>query len=68
MVGRQYPAGFTSSRAIVVERVLPSMKSLVHLLNVTTVSQLRIDGHPSVYGHGQSQGHGLQPLVSGRSS
>lgn len=28
------------------------MKSLVHLLNVTTVSQLRIDGYPSVFGHG----------------
>ncbi|ONI16583.1 hypothetical protein PRUPE_3G108100 [Prunus persica] len=34
---------------LVVERVLRSMKSPVHLLNVTTLSQLRIDGHPSVH-------------------
>ncbi|BBG99288.1 TRICHOME BIREFRINGENCE-LIKE 11 [Prunus dulcis] len=35
---------------LIVERVMRSMKSPVHLLNVTTLSQLRIDGHPSVYG------------------
>ncbi|CAL9011103.1 unnamed protein product, partial [Prunus brigantina] len=43
-----YPAG-SHPAELVVERVLRSMKSLVHLLNVTTVSQLRIDGHPFVH-------------------
>ncbi|XP_073026744.1 protein trichome birefringence-like 43 [Primulina eburnea] len=34
---------------IVWERISNSMSKPVHLLNVTAVSQLRIDGHPSVY-------------------
>ncbi|KAK3039046.1 hypothetical protein RJ639_028497 [Escallonia herrerae] len=40
---------------LVLEKVLRTMSTPVHLLNVTGLSQLRIDGHPSVYGHG---GHG----------
>ncbi|KAL3651325.1 Protein trichome birefringence-like 43 [Castilleja foliolosa] len=37
---------------LVLEKVLRAMGKSVYLLNVTTLSQLRIDGHPSVYGHG----------------
>ncbi|KZV56296.1 protein trichome birefringence-like 43 [Dorcoceras hygrometricum] len=34
---------------VVLKRVLNSMKKPVHLLDITAGSQLRIDGHPSVY-------------------
>ncbi|XP_060188844.1 protein trichome birefringence-like 43 [Lycium barbarum] len=37
---------------LVLENVLRRMKKPVHLLNVTTLSQYRADGHPSVYGFG----------------
>lgn len=37
---------------VVLEKVLGGMGKDVFLLNITTLSQLRIDGHPSVYGHG----------------
>ncbi|XP_075670503.1 protein trichome birefringence-like 43 [Castanea sativa] len=37
-----------------LEKVLSTMSKPVHLLNVTTLSQLRKDGHPSFYGHGHS--------------
>ncbi|KAK6134415.1 hypothetical protein DH2020_031847 [Rehmannia glutinosa] len=36
----------------VLEKILRGMGKPVYLLNVTTLSQLRIDGHPSVYGFG----------------
>ncbi|KAI5337791.1 hypothetical protein L3X38_017062 [Prunus dulcis] len=51
VVGHQYPAG-SHPAELVVERVLHSMSKPAYLLNVTTLSQLRKDGHPSVYGHG----------------
>ncbi|XP_075499586.1 protein trichome birefringence-like 43 isoform X2 [Primulina tabacum] len=41
---------------IVLEEVLSLMQKPVYLLNITMLSQLRIDGHPSVYGQG---GHSL---------
>ncbi|XP_030482867.2 protein trichome birefringence-like 43 [Cannabis sativa] len=37
---------------LVVERVVRSISMPVTLLNVTALSQLRKDGHPSFYGHG----------------
>ncbi|XP_022952625.1 protein trichome birefringence-like 43 [Cucurbita moschata] len=39
-----------------VERVLQGMSKPVYLLNITTLSQLRVDGHPSVYGSGGHRG------------
>lgn len=51
VVGHQYPAG-SHPAELVVEKVLHSMSKPAYLLNVTTLSQLRKDGHPSVYGHG----------------
>nr|DAD37713.1 TPA_asm: hypothetical protein HUJ06_008354 [Nelumbo nucifera] len=51
VLGSNYPGG-RHPAAIVVERVLSKMSKPVYLLNVTTLSQLRKDGHPSVYGHG----------------
>lgn len=35
-----------------LEKVLRGMNKSVHLLNVTKLSQYRVDGHPSVYGFG----------------
>ncbi|KAL5570872.1 hypothetical protein UlMin_020469 [Ulmus minor] len=49
--GLNYPA-VPHPAELVVERVLRSMSKPVTLLNVTALSQLRKDGHPSVYGHG----------------
>ncbi len=43
---RQHPA------ELVVENVLRTISKPVHLLNVTRLSQLRKDAHPSVYGLG----------------
>ncbi|KAK6919679.1 PC-Esterase [Dillenia turbinata] len=47
--GEDYPAGQHPAQ-VVLERVLLDMKQPVYLLNVTRLSQLRIDGHPSFYG------------------
>eukprot|EP00257_Ricinus_communis_P026929 XP_025014343.1 protein trichome birefringence-like 43 [Ricinus communis] len=49
--GSKYPAGEHPAE-VVVEKVISGMSNPVHLLNVTALSQLRKDGHPSVYGHG----------------
>ncbi|XVE86313.1 hypothetical protein DITRI_Ditri18aG0025800 [Diplodiscus trichospermus] len=49
--GTNYPGGQHPAE-LVVEKVLRTMSIPVHLLNVTTLSQLRKDGHPSVFGHG----------------
>ncbi|KAJ9172848.1 hypothetical protein P3X46_016046 [Hevea brasiliensis] len=49
--GPNYPAG-PHPAELVVEKVLRGIQKPVYLLNVTALSQLRKDGHPSVYGHG----------------
>ncbi|KAM3699086.1 hypothetical protein ACB098_06G236400 [Castanea mollissima] len=49
--GPKYPGG-PHPAELVVEKVLSTMSKPVYLLNVTTLSQLRVDGHPSVYGNG----------------
>ena len=33
----------------ILKRVLSNMKNPVHLLDITSLTQLRIDGHPSTY-------------------
>lgn len=50
--GPNYPGG-PHPAELVVEKVLRGMSKPVYLLNVTVLSQLRKDGHPSFYG-----GHG----------
>ncbi|KAK8664674.1 hypothetical protein V6N13_084452 [Hibiscus sabdariffa] len=47
--GPTYPAGAPPAAAI-VNKVLGSMKKPVFLLDITTLSQLRKDAHPSTYG------------------
>lgn len=51
VMGAQYPGGSHPAQ-VVLENVLRTMSKPVHLLNITTLSQLRKDGHPSVYGFG----------------
>ncbi|KAF5208323.1 Trichome birefringence-like family, partial [Thalictrum thalictroides] len=49
--GSIYPGGPHPAEEV-VRKVLHTMTKPVYLLDVTTLSQLRIDGHPSVFGHG----------------
>ncbi|CAL5393831.1 unnamed protein product [Camellia sinensis] len=54
--GSLYPGGLPPPVAVVKE-VLHSMSSPVTLLDITTLSQLRKDGHPSIYGIGGNKGN-----------
>ncbi|GFP79716.1 protein trichome birefringence-like 38 [Phtheirospermum japonicum] len=52
--GTKYPVAGRPPPAIVVDRVLSKMKKPVYLLDVTTLSQLRKDAHPSKYSRDHS--------------
>ncbi|KAL8148758.1 protein trichome birefringence-like 37 [Apium graveolens] len=54
--GSIYP-GKSEPGVAVVKQVLSNMSTTVGLLDVTTLSQLRKDGHPSVYGVDGIQGN-----------
>uniref|UniRef100_A0A5B7CAY9 Uncharacterized protein n=1 Tax=Davidia involucrata TaxID=16924 RepID=A0A5B7CAY9_DAVIN len=54
--GSVYPGGSMPAVAVVNE-VLSNMLTPVGLLDVTTLSQLRKDGHPSIYGMGGTKGN-----------
>lgn len=41
---------------VILEQVVKQMKTPVTVLNITNLSGLRIDGHPSVYGQNPSKG------------
>lgn len=49
LTGSTYPGGSLPAASI-VSRVLSSMRTPVYLLDITTLSQLRKDAHPSTYG------------------
>lgn len=49
LLGSTYPAGAPAA-ADVVNRVLSGIRKPVYLLDITTLSQLRMDAHPSSYG------------------
>ncbi|KAG4377561.1 hypothetical protein GLYMA_18G151000v4 [Glycine max] len=51
ILGFRYPGGPLPAE-LVLEKVLRAMQKPVYLPDITTLSQLRIDGHPSVYGSG----------------
>ncbi|KAJ0979914.1 hypothetical protein J5N97_015388 [Dioscorea zingiberensis] len=60
------PLNDTSKRAMseknmIVEEVVKQMKTPVTILNITNLSGLRIDGHPSIYG--RKPGKGLRSNV-----
>ncbi|KAL6193676.1 hypothetical protein ACLB2K_034760 [Fragaria x ananassa] len=52
--GSEYPRAHPAEQ--VAEKVLGSMSKPARLLNVTRLSELRKDGHPSVYGLGGRRG------------
>lgn len=54
--GSVYP-GAALPAVAVVKRVLSKMRTAVQLLDVTTLSALRKDGHPSAYGVGGKRGN-----------
>ncbi|KAI3824485.1 hypothetical protein L1987_05945 [Smallanthus sonchifolius] len=49
--GSTYPAGLPEAQGV-LKKVLASVKKPVYLLDITTLSQLRKDAHPSSYGVG----------------
>ncbi|KAF5728716.1 protein trichome birefringence-like 38 [Tripterygium wilfordii] len=51
--GSTYPGGAPPAAAV-VNRVLTSIRKPVYLLDITTLSQLRKDAHPSIYGNDHS--------------
>ncbi|CAA7033464.1 unnamed protein product [Microthlaspi erraticum] len=51
VMGSKYLAG-PNRAEMVVEKVIKTMKHPARLMDVTLMSQLRKDGHPSVYGFG----------------
>lgn len=51
-----YPGG-SPAAVTVVKEVLSNMTAPVTLLDVTTLSQLRKDGHPSIYGNDEKKGN-----------
>ncbi|CAA3033565.1 trichome birefringence-like 41 [Olea europaea subsp. europaea] len=56
ITGSTYPGG-SSPAVVVVKGVLSNMSTTVGLLDVTQLSQLRKDGHPSIYGIGGAKGN-----------
>ncbi|KAK6932663.1 Trichome birefringence-like, N-terminal domain [Dillenia turbinata] len=53
LTGSTYPAGLPAATAV-VNKVLSGLQKPVYLLDITTLSQLRKDAHPSAYGSGHS--------------
>ncbi|MED6156307.1 hypothetical protein PIB30_013339 [Stylosanthes scabra] len=49
--GSNYPGGPHPAETV-LKSVISTMSKPVYLLDITPLSQLRIDAHPSVYGHG----------------
>ncbi|CAL0303721.1 unnamed protein product [Lupinus luteus] len=61
-----YPEGPLPKGVAILDEVLASMSKPVTLLNITTLSQFRKDGHPSIYGQSGEQGNDcLHWCVSG---
>ncbi|KAF3779761.1 hypothetical protein EJ110_NYTH40675 [Nymphaea thermarum] len=53
--GSTYPAGRPAFQ-LVLDRVLAGMTKPVSLLDITTLTQLRKDGHPSIYNKDRATG------------
>lgn len=54
--GTTYPVGLPPA-ATILNNVLKKMKNPVYLLDITLLSQLRKDAHPSVYSADHSSGN-----------
>lgn len=55
-LGRSKYKGSPHPAQVILEKVLKKMSTKVDLLDITTLSQLRKDGHPSVFGYGGRRG------------
>ncbi|KAH1092005.1 hypothetical protein J1N35_019262 [Gossypium stocksii] len=55
ILSMEYPGGSPSPQDV-LKRVLRSVSKKVHLLDITRLSQLRKDGHPSAFGYGGHRG------------
>ncbi|KAG8365526.1 hypothetical protein BUALT_Bualt18G0114200 [Buddleja alternifolia] len=49
ILGSKYPTGYRPAACDVVDKVLSTIKKPVYLLDITLLSQLRKDAHPSKY-------------------
>lgn len=59
-MGKTHPLKYLSRphpAELVLKKILGAMSKPVYLLSVTELSDLRIDGHPSVYGNGGHHSH-----------
>ncbi|KAK8478547.1 hypothetical protein V6N12_035137 [Hibiscus sabdariffa] len=56
MLSTRYPGGPPPSQDV-LKRVLRSVTKAVRLLDITGLSQLRKDGHPSAFGYGGHRGN-----------
>lgn len=54
--GSTYPAGLPPATSV-VNKVIKNMKNPVYLLDLTLLSQLRKDAHPSIYGNKDHSGN-----------
>ncbi|CAM8913112.1 unnamed protein product [Rhodiola kirilowii] len=58
--GTTYPGAYPSQMNVLTTAIR-DMKSPVYLLDITTLSELRKDGHPSIYGGALSPGQRANP-------
>ncbi|OMO60942.1 PC-Esterase [Corchorus olitorius] len=56
MLSVDYPGGPPTPQ-VILDKVLRTVTKPVHLLNITRLSQLRKDGHPSAFGYGGRRGN-----------
>ncbi|XVF60860.1 hypothetical protein PTKIN_Ptkin08bG0081900 [Pterospermum kingtungense] len=56
LLSKEYPGGLPPAQ-VVLNKVLRSVSKRVHLLDITGLSQLRKDGHPSAFGYGGQRGN-----------
>ncbi|KAK5802419.1 hypothetical protein PVK06_030010 [Gossypium arboreum] len=56
ILSTEYPGGSPPPQDV-LKRVLRSVSKKVHLLDITLLSQLRKDGHPSAFGYGGHRGN-----------
>ncbi|OVA02722.1 PMR5 N-terminal domain [Macleaya cordata] len=61
IIGGSYPAGAYPDQMKVVEEVIKGMQSPPYLLDITGLSELRKDGHPSIYSGELSPGQRASP-------
>ncbi|XAR56427.1 hypothetical protein NMG60_11036905 [Bertholletia excelsa] len=56
ILGSKYPGQYPTREMAALKRALSKIKKPVSLLDITGLSLLRKDGHPSIYGYGGAKG------------